>query len=57
MLLSGTFEAPCIIKCTRRNGPDGKPEEHLFFDSVPQPKAEPDHKAQGDQPAAASSGT
>ncbi|MEI7658483.1 MAG: ATP-dependent Clp protease ATP-binding subunit [Phycisphaerae bacterium] len=57
MLLSGTFEAPCIIKCTRRNGPDGKPEDHLFFDSMPQPKAEPEHKAQGDQPAAASSGT
>jgi len=22
---------------TRRDGPDGKPEEHLFFDSTPAP--------------------
>ncbi len=35
MLLGGTFEPPCTIKVTRRNGPDGKPEDHLFFDSVP----------------------
>jgi ATP-dependent Clp protease ATP-binding subunit ClpC len=40
MLLSGTFEAPCIVKCTRRDGPDGKPEDHLFFDSTPLPKPE-----------------
>lgn len=38
MLLSGNFEAPCTIKVTRRNGPDGKPEEHLFFDSGPAPE-------------------
>ncbi|GJQ28736.1 MAG: ATP-dependent Clp protease ATP-binding protein [Phycisphaerae bacterium] len=38
MLLSGTFEAPCMIKVTRRNGPDGKPEDHLFFDSAPAPE-------------------
>ncbi len=35
MLLGGTFTAPCKIICTRRNAPDGKPEEHLFFDSIP----------------------
>ncbi len=35
MLLSGTFEPPCIIKVTRRNDSDGKPEDHLYFDSAP----------------------
>jgi len=54
MLLGGTFEAPCIIKCTRRNGPDGKPEDHLFFDSIPQPKPETAGKTDGGQTAAAS---
>jgi ATP-dependent Clp protease ATP-binding subunit ClpC len=38
MLLSGGFEPPCTIKITRRNNPDGKPEEHLFFDSAPAPE-------------------
>jgi ATP-dependent Clp protease ATP-binding subunit ClpC len=60
MLLSGTFEAPCIIKCTRRTGPDGKLEDHLFFDSIPQPKPEAEKKPEaagktdGGQTAAAS---
>ena len=51
MLLGGNFEAPATIKATRRNGPDGKPEEHLFFESAPPP---PDlHKPVGDKPAPA----
>jgi ATP-dependent Clp protease ATP-binding subunit ClpC len=55
MLLSGTFETPCILKCTRRTGPDGKLEEHLFFDSVPVPKPETaDKKLDGGQPAVTS---
>ena len=37
MLLQGSFKPPCNIKVTRRDGPDGKPEEHLFFDSTPAP--------------------
>ena len=49
MLLGGNFEAPATIKATRRNGPDGKPEEHLFFESAPPP---PDlHEPVGDKPA------
>ncbi|MBX3409565.1 MAG: ATP-dependent Clp protease ATP-binding subunit [Phycisphaeraceae bacterium] len=51
MLLSGGFEAPCIIKVTRRNGPDGKPEEHLFFDSVPTPRPEAEKPGNGDSGA------
>jgi ATP-dependent Clp protease ATP-binding subunit ClpC len=39
MLLSGVFTAPATIKVTRRNDAEGKPEEHLFFDSAP-PSAE-----------------
>jgi len=38
MLLSNNFEAPCTIKVTRRNGPDGKPEDHLFFETGPAPE-------------------
>lgn len=34
MLLSSSFEAPSGIKITRRNGPDGKPEDHLYFEGV-----------------------
>ncbi len=37
MLLSGGFKAPCNITVTRRADADGKPEEHLFFDSTPAP--------------------
>jgi ATP-dependent Clp protease ATP-binding subunit ClpC len=37
MLLSGQFKPPCNISVTRREGPDGKLEEHLFFDAVPAP--------------------
>ncbi|MCC6322420.1 MAG: ATP-dependent Clp protease ATP-binding subunit [Phycisphaerales bacterium] len=37
MLLSGGFKPPCNIQVTRRDGSDGKPEEHLFFDSTPAP--------------------
>ncbi|MFN7021486.1 MAG: AAA family ATPase, partial [Phycisphaerales bacterium] len=37
MLLSGGFKPPCNIMVTRRDGADGKPEEHLFFDSTPAP--------------------
>jgi ATP-dependent Clp protease ATP-binding subunit ClpC len=48
MLLSGGFEPPCIIKVTRRNDADGKPEDHLFFDSVPAPKPEADKPGNGE---------
>ncbi len=55
MLLSGGFEAPCLIKCTRRNGPDGKPEDHLFFDSTPIAKPEESTvENKPDKPAATS---
>jgi ATP-dependent Clp protease ATP-binding subunit ClpC len=37
MLLSGQFKPPCNITVTRREGTDGKLEEHLFFDSTPAP--------------------
>ncbi len=37
MLLSGGFKPPCNLKVTRRDGADGKPEEHLYFDSTPAP--------------------
>jgi ATP-dependent Clp protease ATP-binding subunit ClpC len=37
MLLQGDFKPPCNIKVTRRDGADGKPEDHLFFDSEPAP--------------------
>jgi ATP-dependent Clp protease ATP-binding subunit ClpC len=37
MLLSGQFKPPCNITVTRRDGADGKPEDHLFFDAVPAP--------------------
>jgi ATP-dependent Clp protease ATP-binding subunit ClpC len=33
MLLTGDIKAPAKIMVTRRNDADGKPEEHLFFDS------------------------
>ncbi|MFA6046688.1 MAG: hypothetical protein WC718_17010, partial [Phycisphaerales bacterium] len=39
MLLSGSFEAPSSIKITRRNGSDGKPEDHLYFDAGPASEA------------------
>ncbi|HEX2837473.1 MAG TPA: ATP-dependent Clp protease ATP-binding subunit [Phycisphaerales bacterium] len=38
MLLLGNFNAPATITVTRRNDGDGKPEEHLFFDSAPPPQ-------------------
>jgi ATP-dependent Clp protease ATP-binding subunit ClpC len=38
MLLGGNFEAPCTIKVSRRVGADGKPEDHLFFESGPAPE-------------------
>ncbi|CAG0981352.1 Negative regulator of genetic competence ClpC/MecB [Phycisphaerales bacterium] len=52
MLLSGNFEAPCTIRVVLRNGPDGKPEDHLFFESAPPPAglAKP---GQGDREAPA----
>jgi ATP-dependent Clp protease ATP-binding subunit ClpC len=37
MLLQGDIKAPCNIKVTRKDGPDGKPAENLFFDSQPAP--------------------
>ena len=37
MLLQGSFTAPATIKVTRRDDTDGKPEEHLFFDTAPAP--------------------
>ncbi len=37
MLLQGSFTAPCTITVTRRNDADGKPEDHLFFDSAEAP--------------------
>jgi len=37
MLLAGSFTAPATIKVTRRNDSEGKPEDHLFFDSAPAP--------------------
>jgi ATP-dependent Clp protease ATP-binding subunit ClpC len=53
MLLSGGFKPPCNVKVTRRDGPDGKPEEHLFFDSEPAP-VEPGKQAA--KPKAAGAG-
>ncbi len=38
MLLGGNFESPCTIKVSRRMGADGKPEDHLFFESGPAPE-------------------
>ncbi|MFO0831585.1 MAG: ATP-dependent Clp protease ATP-binding subunit [Phycisphaerales bacterium] len=38
MLLLGNFNSPATIKVTRRNDSEGKPEEHLFFDSAPAPQ-------------------
>ncbi len=38
MLLGGSFTAPALIKVSRRNDVDGKPEDHLFFDSAPAPE-------------------
>ena len=37
LLLSGQFKPPCNITVTRREGAEGKLEEHLFFDAVPAP--------------------
>jgi ATP-dependent Clp protease ATP-binding subunit ClpC len=37
MLLQGGFKPPCNITVTRKDGADGKPEDHLFFDSEPAP--------------------
>ena len=37
MLLQGGFKPPCNITVTRKDGPDGKPADHLFFDSEPAP--------------------
>jgi ATP-dependent Clp protease ATP-binding subunit ClpC len=55
MLLAGNFEAPCTIKVTRRNGPDGKPEDHLFFESAPPPPGL--IKPGSDKPSEAKAGT
>ncbi|HYF15678.1 MAG TPA: ATP-dependent Clp protease ATP-binding subunit [Phycisphaerales bacterium] len=38
MLLQGQFTAPSTIKVTRRNDAEGKPEDHLYFDSAPAPQ-------------------
>jgi ATP-dependent Clp protease ATP-binding subunit ClpA len=58
MLLSGTFEgAVSIDAAPPQRVPTASRRIICSLDSVPQPKAEPDQKAQGDQPAAASSGT
>jgi ATP-dependent Clp protease ATP-binding subunit ClpC len=40
MLLQGSFESPCTITVTRRKGPDGKDEDHLYFASAPAPAGE-----------------
>jgi ATP-dependent Clp protease ATP-binding subunit ClpC len=37
MLLTGGFKPPCTVKVTRRDGADGKPEEHLYFESTTNP--------------------
>ncbi|MBY0261701.1 MAG: hypothetical protein K2Q20_05125, partial [Phycisphaerales bacterium] len=37
MLLQGDFKSPCNIKVTRKDGPDGKPADNLYFDSQPAP--------------------
>ncbi len=58
MLLSGQFKPPCNITVSRREGADGKGEEHLFFDAVPAPveKApEPAKAASGGKGAAGKS--
>jgi ATP-dependent Clp protease ATP-binding subunit ClpC len=38
MLLQGDIKAPCNITVTRKDGADGKPEDHLYFHSEPAPK-------------------
>ncbi len=37
MVLTGQFQGGSTILVTRRNDSEGKPEEHLFFDSKPGP--------------------
>jgi ATP-dependent Clp protease ATP-binding subunit ClpC len=39
MLLQGNFTAPATILVTRKNDADGKPQDHLFFESGPAPQA------------------
>ncbi len=39
MLLQGNFTAPATIVVTRKNDAEGKPQDHLFFDSGPAPQA------------------
>jgi ATP-dependent Clp protease ATP-binding subunit ClpC len=38
MLLQGNFTAPATITITRKNDSEGKPQDHLFFDSGPAPQ-------------------
>ncbi len=37
MLLQGDIKSPCNITVTRKDGPDGKPADNLYFDSQPAP--------------------
>jgi ATP-dependent Clp protease ATP-binding subunit ClpC len=41
MLLQGDIKAPCNITVTRKDGADGKPEDHLYFHSEPAPVEAP----------------
>ncbi|MBX3385348.1 MAG: ATP-dependent Clp protease ATP-binding subunit [Phycisphaeraceae bacterium] len=59
MLLQGDIKRPCLIKVTRRDGPDfpgpdGKGEDHLYFtpESIPEEKT-PKSTAEGDKPVGA----
>ncbi|MFM9995784.1 MAG: ATP-dependent Clp protease ATP-binding subunit [Phycisphaerales bacterium] len=59
MLLSGDFSDKATIRVTRKDGPDGKPAEHLYFqasDAQPKPEATPEGKAEGDKPLPAAAG-
>jgi ATP-dependent Clp protease ATP-binding subunit ClpC len=37
MLLQGDLKAPCNITVTLKDNPDGKPQDHLYFNSEPAP--------------------
>ncbi len=59
MLLSGNFEAPCAINVTRKNDAEGKPEDHVYFESAPAPEflvklreKAPDSRAEKPKPEA-----
>jgi len=59
-LLSGSFDAPCTIRVTRRKDAEGKDEDHLYFQSGPAPEGEqrPDagKDAKGDKPKSETAG-